>query len=377
MLIRIVSFVLVAVLGAVALAAADPAGAPTATPAPAQTSEAGIAFDQVDRMLGANATPPPVTAFAAELQAVKDAQSGPGIPHQNFASQMASQLGNMAISSIPVVGEIFAMGQAKKQAAAAKKAQQTIMDQMNGIKPPTLTHYAFYNGWTRTETADAIIITKPDRHVMIELDPRTKTYRTSDALVVNARPLQTMPSASEGTAMTSSPSSANAASSINITGADATTINDEQVTGYTEQATVTLSGGAGNCHDGIFSAKEVQYLSQLPEPLPSTSEGPLDILALPEGCAAIPQRQTSGTPPPTNLMYVYKLITVVRGPIQPERNMSDLQGMNPNAMSNIMQSATGRLPTNYQLLSERANFRNLTAADTSLFDIPAGYTEAK
>jgi hypothetical protein len=373
MLVRTALCTLAAFIFSVVVAFADtanPTGSGSPVPAPAVSPSSApalnIAFDQIDRTLGGTATPPPPDAFADEVQAAKDAQKGTGMAMPGQPS-----LGQMAVSMIPVVGTVFAMSQAKKQEEAAKKQQQAMMDEMAGNKPPVLTRYAFYNGWTRVETANSIVITKPDQHLMIFIDPVAKTYRSYDT---NA-PAQTV-EASAAAASTQG-GEATADSMVSVNQADAITIDNQPVSGYSEEAIVTLSASSGSCHDGTFRAKELEYFSQLPEPLPQTKEDPLDLLALPNDCSAAIQRQTSGIALPVGEMYVYKLVTVVRDANAPTQQPGQGMTIDPAAITQMQNSQGNTHPPNYMLLSQRGNIRQLTAADESLFEIPQGYTEDK
>lgn len=380
MLARIASIAIALCLGTVALANADPtspgaAGQPTPaatqTPAAAQTpAPLNIAFDQVDRTLAGTATPPPILAFADEVQAAIDAQHASGGPNMGMGGP---NLGQMAIGMIPVVGTIFSMSQAKKQAEAAKKQQQAMMDQLAGIKPPVLTRYAFYNGWTRVETASSIIITKPDQHQMVFIDVLAKTYRTYDTTA----PVQT--EQNTATAAPTSTGEATANSMLSISQADTQTVETQQVVGYSSEAIVTLTGSSGTCQDGTFRSKKLEYLAQLPEPVPQSKEVALDTLALPNGCSATINRQVSGTPAPSGQMYVYRLVTVVRDENAAAQKPGSNNMIDPSAMMQRFQGGGGSdaLPANYLKLSQRGNIRQLTAADAALFDIPAGYTEDK
>ena len=357
----------VLVLGVLCLAgmpaAADTQASPSPAPVSAQPALA-IAYDQVDRQLGGNATPPPPEAFNDEVQAALDARKSTGI-----SMPAGPSLGQEAIEMIPGIGMIYGMAQAKKQQDAAKKAEQEAQDQLSGNKPPVLTRYAFYNGWTRVETANSIIIAKPDQHVTIFIDPQAKTYHTYDTS--GAAQIEAAPSAAP-----QSESGASSATAIESSGQAATiTIDGQPTVGFSQDALVTLSGSSGSCHDGTFRAKKLVYYAQMAEPLPDSKVTPLDSLALPEGCSATIALQTSGTAEPAGQMWLYKLVTVVRDPnVQTQTGNTgnfDFSGM----MQGPQQSAG--LPPNYMLFSERGNIRQLSAADASLFDVPAGYTEDK
>ncbi len=380
MLARIVSIAIAVCLSTVALANADPTSpgaAGQASPAATQSAAAAqtpaplnIAFDQIDRTLAGTATAPPATAFADEIQAAKDAQQASAGVNTGMGGP---NLGQMAVSMIPVVGAIFAMGQAKKQAEAAKKQQQTMMDQLAGNKPPVLTRYAFYNGWTRVETASSIIITKPDQHQVIFVDLQAKTYRTYDT---------TAPVQIEQTTAVVTPTStgeATANSMLSMSQADSMTVDNQPVVGYSSEAIVTLTDSSGTCQDGIFRAKKLEYFAQLPEPVPQSKEPALDTLALPNGCSATINRQISGAPAPNSQMCVYRLVTVVRDANAAAQKPASKDTIDPTAMMQHFQGGgeSGATPANYMKLSERGNIRQLSAADAPLFDIPAGYTEDK
>ncbi len=296
MLARIASIATALCLLTVALANADPtspgaagqpASAATLTPAAQTPAPLNIAFDQVDRTLAGTATPPPITGFADEVQAAIDAQHASGGMNVGMGGP---NLGQMAVDMIPVVGTIFSMSQAKKQMEQAKKQQQAMMDQLAGAKPPVLTRYAFYNGWTRVETASSIIITKPDQHQVVFIDVQAKTYRTYDMTA----PVQTEQNTVAGAPTLTGEATAN--SMLSIGQADTQTVDSQPVVGYSSEAIVTLTGSSGTCQDGTFRAKKLEYLAQLPEPVAQSKEVSLDTLALPNGCSATINRQVSGTP---------------------------------------------------------------------------------
>ncbi len=379
MLARITSVAIALCLWTVALANADPTSpgaggqpAPAATPtaAAAQTpAPLNIAFDQVDRTLAGTATPPPITAFADEVQAAIDAQHASGGMNVGMGGPNLAQT---AIDMIPVVGTIFSMSQAKKQMEQAKKQQQAMMDQLAGVKPPVLSRYAFYNGWSRVETASSIIITKPDQHLVVFIDVQAKTYRTYDTTA----PVQTEQNTVAGAPTSNGAATAN--SMLSMSQADTQTVDGQQVVGYSSEAIVSLTGSSGTCQDGTYRAKKLEYIAQFPEPAPQSKEVALDTLALPNGCSATINRQVSGTPEPSGQMYVYRLTTVVRD-ANALAQKPDSNTIDPTAMMQRFQGGggPGALPVNYLKLSQRGNIRQLTATDTSLFDIPAGYTEDK
>jgi hypothetical protein len=321
-----------------------------------QPAALNIAFDQVDRTLRGSATPPPLRDFAYEVQWAEDEQNSNGMP-----SYKPPSVGEMVESSIPFVGNAAI----KKEQAEAQRESDEMMDQTSGIPPAVLTRYAFYNGWTRVETANSIIIRKPDQHLTIFIDPKTKTYR----IFHSSSAMQSTQSSSDGE--TSSGGSADAKSIISMGAAAGETVDGQQLAGYSTEAIVTLSNSQGSCHDGTFRAKQLVYFAQMPEPLRLPKEKPIDTLALPEGCSAVIQRETSGAPAPAGPMYVYKLITVIRDP-----NSAVNQGSS-NAMPDMsaVMGGSHQTPANYMKLSQRGNIRTLTAADESLFEVPAGYTQ--
>lgn len=376
MLARITSIVLAVCICAVAKVGADqptpttatqPATTVTQTPAPLK-----VAFDQIDRTINAIGTPPPLDGFASDLQAIKDAQTGSGGIHQ-------PGIGQMAIGMIPVIGTIYGLSQAAKQKAAMKKQMQETQDAMNGNKPGVLTRYAFYNGWSRVETASSIVITKPDQHLVIYIDPLAKTYHTYDTTVPTETEQTDTEQGLSAPAASSGSGQAAASALIDMAQADPATIGGQSVVGYSSEAIVTLSNSSGSCQDGTFKSKKLEYVTQLPEPLPQEKETPLEMLALPDGCSATIERQTSGTAAPLGQMYVYRLVTVVRDPNAVTPTVSSGSVPNPATMMQSMGGAAGQQAShpNYMKLSERANIRELTAADTSLFDIPSGYTQDK
>jgi hypothetical protein len=335
-----------------------------AAPAAQTAAPLAIEFDQVDRTIAGSATPPPLDSFASDEQLALTEQSSTGI------NPSRPGVGDMAVSMIPVVGTIFEMNQAKKQEAAAKLQQQIMMDRMMGNKT-VLTRYAFYNGWTRVETANSIVITKPDQHLTIFIDPQAKTYRTYDTLGTGA-------SAAPAVAATLAPSgTAQATSLYSNTTVDPRSMNGIDVSGFSAEVMLTLTGSTGACQDGTYRAKELLYYSAASEPpINEPPPMPLEDLAMPAGCSAAITQQSTGSDAPPGVMYVYRLFTVVRDPNAAAN--SSPGSLDPAEM--MKQFGTGgpagsQLPPNYMMLSERGNFRTLTAADASLFEIPQGFSE--
>jgi len=371
----------------VALIASGPAPIPpppASTPAPvASALPAGLAitFDQVDRMLGDYETPPPLTTFDADVQVAQFSSTGLGLPHTSFGQEM----GDMALSYIPVIGTFFALAQAKHSKAQMEASMEMINSALNGVRPPTLTNYAFYDGWTRIESGGEAVITKPDQHVQILLNLDAKTYKTIDT--DSPSPADGSPTPMVAPVPSPSPGTGTMQVTATSTTMPATVVNGQPTTGYAEDDAITVTEGAGSCQDATYGASVVEYVEQTPEPLAIEDQAALDALALPLGCSATiataaPQSPaaspTGASPPaPSDLMYVYRLVTITRGPKIPEKSTSMHGWANPRSMMAAAEAATAQLPANYMMLSERGNFRVLTADDAAMFAIPAGFTETR
>src|SRR5215472_11052664 len=92
----------------IAPALVSPSAPATIAPAPS-SSPSGVMFDQIDRRLVGNATPPPPGTFAADLALIqqRDALASHTNPSKPGLS-LGNELATIALSYIPFVGNMIA-----------------------------------------------------------------------------------------------------------------------------------------------------------------------------------------------------------------------------------------------------------------------------
>ena len=355
---------------------AQPSPSPTpgaSSVAPASGSahdELNIAFDQIDRTIRGAGTPPPFNTFAQDAAAVEDYQSTSMFPsQQDIQRSLELSMAASALSFLPF-GSIAASAAMAAQQASMQRKMEHALKTMSGPNPGTLTRYFFYHGWTRIETHALVLIVRPDRHQRIYVIPANKTYRVEQIAPV--------PSAAPEPEDSVPPNPAKVDATVTITRADAATIAEATTAGFRSDASTTLSGGIDPCVDGTYKATQLEYFITGPEPLPGAipDAQAFYALTLPQDCYIPLAPQPSGPAVPYHQMYVYRLVSVVR-----DAALAAQPTPKPGKQSetaNIMESmfgGGGGVGANYMLFSERANIRQLTDADASLFDIPAGYTQ--
>jgi hypothetical protein len=368
-----------ALVAVVMLAAQNPASAaPSPSPTPAasavpalQTPAApaaipGVMFDQIDRTLTGNATPPPPGSFASELARIQRAasgQNGPSMPGQSIGSQ----LGNMALSQIPIVGSFIVSANMKRQ---QQQAQQRLQESMHPQQPGVLTHYAFYNGWSRVEIpGQYATIKRPDLHQTIVLDLQNKTYSTlpDDAATQTPAPVATP----NGTGQLFSSATWSQKDSLTIEGLTTSEFEGGDL--------LVVSQGNGACQDGMIRTSEIEYVTDALEPLPLPANG-LEKLALPAGCNASIAHKSAGDDP-TCRFYVYRVIRVEGGSALAANASSPVMGSMQSMFANMpgmppMPGTSGPSNVMYKL-SIRSNIKTLGPDDAAMFSPPADFTPTK
>jgi hypothetical protein len=354
-------------------AASSATAATSATGAPsAGSGRLNIAFDQIDRIIKGAGTPPPLNHFNDDLAAIARHESASGISGGQIASQVVSSFVQQAISMInPIAGFISGFA-AQAQANAARKRQEEQMKAMYGPNPGTFTRYYFYNGWMRLDSGSLVLIAKPEQRMTIQINTAKKTYRIE----------KTEPAPPQSDSVeTPTPNAAKADLAVSTQQTDSASIAGQSAVGYKTLATITLTSSEDPCHDGNFTASQVEYVTPLAEPLVQAAVDAQSFysLALPDDCNVLMSPRLDGVQLPVGQMYVYRLLTVVRDPALAAKATPAPSGdqPDPSAMMDSMFGANNGPPSNYMKLSERSNFRQLSAADAELFEIPAGFTETK
>ena len=343
------------------LAATNPSSAPQAL---------NIAFDQIDRTISGTGSPPPLGGFQKDLAAIQRYQNASFGPSSGqIATNIAMQLAQQALAAINPVASLLGGFAAQAQANAARKKAEEDLKAMMGPNPGVFTRYYFYNGWTRIEVASLVLILRPDRHAKILLNPLTKTYRVEDTNV-------TPPPAPQDDTESVPPNPVKADVVVTTRQIDGATIAGQPTTGFSSDATLALSGGLDPCSDARSTATQLEYFTTIAEPLRQATDDARSFytLALPQDCSVPLDPQINGAAP-TGQMYAYRLVTVVRNAALAARATPHGNQLDQGDAMRAMFGANLGPDANYMKLSERSNFRLLSDADASLFEIPAGYTQ--
>lgn len=352
-----------------ATASAPPSAA---TPAAPPSGSINIAFDQIDRTIPLPATPPPLDNFAADLVMIQKAHQASGMDMtSDIAQSVISTIVQEALNQVPVIGGLLGAAAAQAQANAMRKRMEEQAKEMSQpVDVGYITRYYVYNGWTRSEVIGLVVIEKPEQDLKIFLDTKRKTYRLQDT----AAPGPAL--AEDAAAATPAPIVTKADVTGSIGPVDAATVAGLPAAGYNLDATVSLTNSADPCHDGSFQVKQLSYLAQATEPVPQDDLQPSSLysLALPDGCEVTMHQQVAGTPQPAGLMYLYRLVTVIRDPAAAAQPVPKEMSPQQSFMQRLQ--VTG-LAANYMKVTERNNIRPCTSADAALFEIPADYRQVR
>ncbi|MBV8281672.1 MAG: hypothetical protein JO347_06350 [Candidatus Eremiobacteraeota bacterium] len=348
---RFACFTFCATLAMAALAVM--ADAPSVAGTSAQTPAPGVAFDQVDRTIPGNQSPPPPGSYAQELALAQRKASAPS-PYGLHIS-IAETLANMALSYIPYAGPFASMAAAKAEQAQLKHERQEAQE---AVAFGTLTHYAYYNGWTRIESGQYAFIRRPDLGKLYTLDLKNKAYIVSD--LPQGAPV----------AATPSPGSA-VESTLGWTTGGTLDLEGQTTTQYVAGDVMNITQSEnGDCQQETISVDVTEYVAAAPDPTPLTSAA-LEQIAFPTGCVPAITHRESGTAP-GDRMFVYRVIHIVGGSAM-ELEMPVLP---------IFGHTSGKqtpppLSNGVWLLSERANIIAIQAGDDALFSPPADFTLAQ
>lgn len=282
-------------------------------------------FDQIDRTLIGGASPPPPGSFAIELELIKKhqaiAKNGQTTPAAHGESIMDT-LSSVAASQIPIpfVGSwIVSLG----SHAQEKKAEQAAAEMRNVMNAGVLTHYAFYNGWTRVEVpGEYAIITRPDQGKKYTLDLQNKVFSTT-----------AYGAAVGGSKTLTAPGTAHLQTTASWSLKDPLAVDGQTTAHYEGTEMLLVSEARGVCEDGEIRESVTEYVTDLPEPAPLA--GGLESLALPTGCAPTIEHHSNGDDPSAHL-YLYRLVRVdseasyVDGPMIAVSMRSNVKPLGPD-----------------------------------------------
>ncbi|HEX3551069.1 MAG TPA: hypothetical protein VHT53_11870 [Candidatus Elarobacter sp.] len=347
-----------------------------APPAPFAATGPNVAYDEIVRVV-VNATPPPPGNFQADVAALGSATAVAASPTP-APRKRGLNLGNLAsvIAGGGGAGDVAGAAAGNVASNAMDNAVQASLGaQFGGLMAgarsfltPHLLRYAYWNGWERVEdvSAQTATIRKCDAGQVIHLNLAAKTY-TIDA--PGAEPTPGPPAAAP--ARRNAPSAPAQPGSGVATLTEATRvlgplrIDNTPTTGYDTATTFAMKQSTGSCHDGGATIETTQYLSGLAQPtvnacpirrppVPTTAS---EAVSAPSGgCRPTFSAARSGPTPPANRLALYSLVRF--------------------SPANAATPPPGSAASAIAFLTERGNLRTLSAADTGLFAVPAGFTRS-
>jgi hypothetical protein len=312
-------------------------------PAPrVDAASSGVQYDQLVKLvLGSQATPEP-GSFEPDWQASMNAiQSANGQPqHHGLFGNIMNSL---------------------NQAKNAMSIFQTGM--------PSTEYY--WNGWERADDpgTQMATITKPQQHQIIFLDLKNKTYRIEDTTVhpmTFTPPPYERPQGPSGSPPPSpQPGTAKVKITVSTTSLGSKAVGGQQADGYKFDFKIASTQATGSCTNGTFETAMIVWDSRLPEPKLASVAGPPIVKRPPApnpelgsfkmGCKpTVTARTHIGTSPPSNRLAMWQLVALNAG----------------------AQTSQGSAQGGFSTMIERGNVKTLGPADASLFEIPAGFTQA-
>ena len=301
----------------------------------AQSAQTGLAYDEITKFLSADANPQP-GSFASDFQAAINAQ------------RSAANSGGH--------GGLFGAIQ-----NAIGAAQGAIASFSSGFAS---SHY-YLNGWERTDDvgAQTATIVKPSQRQTISLNLAKKTYRIETSGTANAsEPVSPAERPQSGQERQAQPGSGRLDITVSTQSLGSQVIEEVPTTGYRTTFNMTQSQSTGSCRDGTFQTTVTEYVSRYMEPhagvtrprqRPASFARP-ERVALRPGCRPKITTHTSVSgEAPEDRLAMWVLVTV----------------------SGNAPSAEGQRSGGFSTLIERGNVRVLTANDSNLFAIPAGFTQ--
>ncbi|GAC1418498.1 MAG: hypothetical protein NVSMB5_09930 [Candidatus Velthaea sp.] len=200
----------------------------------------------------------------------------------------------------------------------------------------TLKHYAVTsNGWVRIEDASSgrVVINRPDERKSYALDPATKTYSVTD---LTHEP--------DGAAV--QPGAAQALLSETTEPLGPAKIAGIDAAGYRTDAAVTISGASGTCKNATYRSRRVEYVTTMADPAAASRASALPTAT--GGCAPTTVVRRNGPQIPSNKLLLY--------------------------MANTIDKDDGTGAPTVTMIEERGNVRPLGASEGASFSIPQDYT---
>jgi hypothetical protein len=310
-------------------------------PPPVGKEKPEIAFDQIDRVLLHGEVPPPVDSFTEDAGVIA---SLPPLKAngQSVGGAVAKTAGTMLVSSalsfVPIAGPLIAGAGSRALNAVQRAEQQHETEKHNAavahfISAGTISHFAFYRGWIRSERQWELTIVKPDQGLTIVANLRNKTMQvidertTPETIVIDTAEGLPQPALIGATVTERLPN---------------TTISGQRSRGYRTTATIDLKNAMSWCAPGRHRVVQVEYVTDLPDP---QSEAPIEAArALADGC----EPSTTASYREYGRLVLYRATTI-----------------DPDTSKGVT------------LMFERGNVHTLDENGASLFSIPEGFKKER
>jgi hypothetical protein len=303
----------------------------------AKADKPAIAFDQIDRVLLHGEAPPPFDSFASDAAAIASlpplkakAQSVGG----TVAKSAGTMLVSSALSFVPIAGPLIAGAASQALNEAQQAEQQHEMEKHNAevahfISAGTLSHFAFYQGWIRSERRWELTIVKPDQGLTMLANLTSKTVRVIDE---HTGPETIVIDTSEGLAPPALVGDAVTEPLSDVT------VSGVRSRGYRTTATIDLKNAMSWCARGRHRVIQVEYVTDLPDP--QAVEATPAARALADGC----EPATTASYREPGRLVLYRATSI-----------------DPDT------------PKGITLMFERGNLRTLDEGSVSLFSVPADF----
>ncbi len=305
---------LTAAVALCALGFAGPSGA---------ADDVAVAYDQIERVVPADAVPPPPDEFDAD-----EVQTRKAIALRPAGKHGVSRL----------IGSIGRKGPAD--------ALSALSDDLRDAGFPRLERHVFYRGWERIEdlVSGTVVLRKCDQGMLVTLDSLRKTYQVDDPGEVDrARLLQ------RAAAQRAGGGSVDVVRRVDKM--QSRTIDGTATDAYQTTQTLRTESATGSCRvTTIASQTETYYapfgapVSTCPRAAPDFPATPIAVVAR-DGCRPSAVAHASGTTEPSAPLVLYRLMTLTEG------------------------------RDRMVLLLARGHLRTIVSP-AALFEIPPGYTKA-
>lgn len=225
----------------------------------------GIGFDQIDRVLLHGEAPPSVDSFLADAAVIasmpplkaKSPTVGGGV-----ARSAGTMLMSSALSFVPIAGPLIAGAASRALNAVQQAEQQHETEKHNAdvahfISAGTISHFAFYRGWIRSEQRWELTIVKPDQGLTVVANLANKTIRVMEERTGPETIVIDTTEGLSGPALVGEP--------VTERLPDAT-IGGLRSRGYRTTATIDLKNAMSWCAPGRHRAIQVEFVTDLPDP---------------------------------------------------------------------------------------------------------------